>query len=173
MSRHYSAALPIAWVLLRLLVVLNWFVGAAILVLLLFMPTERWIMTAMELSPGPEAERMVMGLHAIAAIGLLTIPMNHVMLTRLLDMVGTVRRGDPFIAANAYRLRTIAWTLLALQLLGLVMSLISAAISTPENPVEIGGGFSPTAWLAVFLTFVLSRVFVEGSLMRDELEGTI
>ena len=173
MSRHYSAALPIAWVLLRIMVILNWVVGAAILVLLLFMPTERWIMSAMELTPGPEAQQVVIGLHAIAAIGLLTIPMNHVVLTRLIDMVGTVRAGDPFVAMNAYRLRAIAWTLLVLQLLGLVMSLISTAISTPEHPVEIGGGYSPIAWLAVFLTFVLSRVFAEGAMMRDELEGTI
>lgn len=48
-----SAALPIAHVLLRFLVVLNWLGGAAILVLLVAMPTERWIMSALELRPGP------------------------------------------------------------------------------------------------------------------------
>lgn len=46
-----SAALPIAHVLLRVLVVLNWLGGAAILVLLVAMPTERWIMSALELRP--------------------------------------------------------------------------------------------------------------------------
>ena len=34
MTRHYSAALPIAYVVLRLLVVLNWLLGVAILALL-------------------------------------------------------------------------------------------------------------------------------------------
>ena len=42
-----SAALPIAYVVLRILIVVNWLSGAAILALLVVMPTERWIMTAL------------------------------------------------------------------------------------------------------------------------------
>ena len=34
-------------------------------------------------------------------------------------------------------------------------------------------GFSVTGWLAVLLTFLLARVFAEGTLMRDDLEGTV
>ena len=172
-SATYSAALPIAYVALRILIVLNWLFGAAILVLLFVMPNERWIMSAFELTPGPEAERIVMGLRAIAVIGLATIPLNHIILTRLLAMVGTVRSGDPFVAANAYRLRAIAWTLLALQLLGLVIAAIVEAISTAKHPVDIDAGFSVNGWLAVLLTFILARVFAEGTLMREDLEGTV
>jgi hypothetical protein len=173
MPRTYSAALPIAFVLLRILVVLNWLMGAAILALLLVMPNERWIMSAFELPPGPEAERIVMGLRAIAVVGLTTIPLNHIVLTRLLAMVATVRAGDPFVAANAYRLRAIAWTLLTLQLLGLVIYAITEAISTREHPVDIDAGFSLNGWIAVLLTFILARVFAEGTLMREDLEGTV
>ena len=36
MSRPYSAALPIAYVVLRILIVLNWLFGAAILALLAY-----------------------------------------------------------------------------------------------------------------------------------------
>ena len=39
-----SAALPIAYVVLRILIVLNWLMGAAILALLVVMPNEQWIM---------------------------------------------------------------------------------------------------------------------------------
>ena len=39
-----SAALPIAQVVLRILIVLNWLGGAAILALLVAMPNEQWIM---------------------------------------------------------------------------------------------------------------------------------
>ena len=46
MTRSYSAALPIAYVVLRILVVLNWLLGAAILALLVALPNERWIMSA-------------------------------------------------------------------------------------------------------------------------------
>ena len=173
MTRPYSAALPIAYVVLRLLVVLNWLVGAAILALLLVMPNERWIMAAFDLSPSPEAERLVMGLRAIAIVGLVTIPINHLIFRRLLAMVETVRVGDPFVAANAARLQAIAWALLALQLLGLVIAAIARFVSTPAHPVEIDAGFSVNGWLAVLLTFVLARVFAEGTVMREELEGTV
>ena len=48
MSRSYSAALPIAFVVLRLLIILNWLVGIAILALLVVMPNEQWIMSAVD-----------------------------------------------------------------------------------------------------------------------------
>ena len=158
---------------MRILVVLNWLVGAAILALLVIMPNREWIMSALDLSPGAEAERIIWGLRAIAAVGLLTIPINHAILKRLLAMVATVRAGNPFVAANAYRLNAIAWFLLALQLLGLAIAIIARFISTPEHPVEIDGTISINGWLAVLLTFVLARVFAEGTLMREDLEGTV
>ena len=130
-------------------------------------------MSALELSPSPEAERLIMGLRAIAVLGLATIPLNYLVLKRLLAIVETVRAGDPFVAANAYRLQAIAWALLALQLLGLVIAAIAEAISTPAHPVDIDAGFSINGWLAVLLTFVLARVFAEGALMREDLEGTV
>ena len=173
MTRSYSAALPIAYVVLRLLVVLNWLVGAAILALLVVMPNEQWIMSAFKLSPSPEATRLVMGLRAIAVVGLATIPINYLILKRLLAMVETVRAGDPFVAANASRLQAIAWALLALQLLGLAIFAITKAVSTAAHPLDLDAGFSVNGWLAVLLTFVLARVFAEGARMREELEGTV
>jgi hypothetical protein len=86
-----SVAVPIAYVVLRILTVVNWLGGAAILALLVVMPKEQWIMTAFKLSPSPEAERLVMGLRAIAMLGLAAIPLNHVVLKRLLAIVKTVR----------------------------------------------------------------------------------
>jgi hypothetical protein len=173
MPRSFSAALPVAYVVLRVLVVLNWLMGAGILALLLISSNERWIMEAFQLSPSAEAERLMIGLRAIAVIGLATIPLNHLILKRLLAMVETVRAGDPFVAANASRLQAIAWTLLTLQLLGLVIFAIAETVSTPQHPLDINAGFSVNGWLAVLLTFVLARVFAEGALMREELEGTV
>ena len=173
MPRSYSAALPIAYVVLRLLVILNWLVGAAILALLLVMPNEQWIMSAFKLTPSPEAERIVWGLRGIAVVGLVSIPINYMILKRLLAMVDTVRAGDPFVAANAYRLHAIGWALVALQLLGLVVAVIVRLISTPEHPVDIEAGMSVNGWLAVLLTFILARVFAEGTLMREDLDGTV
>jgi Protein of unknown function (DUF2975) len=168
-----SAALPIAHVALRFLIVLNWLGGAAILALLVIMPNEQWIMSAFKLAPSPDASRLVMGLRAVAFFGLLAVPMHYIVLTRLLAMVETVRAGDPFVAANASRLQAIAWTLFAIQLLSLVIGAIAKAVSTPAHPLHLSAGFSISGWLAVLLTFLLARVFAEGAHMREDLEGTI
>jgi hypothetical protein len=173
MTRHYSAALPIAYIVLRILIALNWILGAAILVLLFVSPNEQWIMSAFELSPSPDTTRLIWGLRAVAAIGLLAIPLNYMMLKRLVAMVETVRAGDPFVAANAYRLQSIAWLLLVLQILSMIIGGIGEAISSPAHPVDLDAGFSANGWLAVLLIFILARVFAEGTLMRADLDGTI
>ena len=167
------AALPIAHIVLRILIFLNWLFGAAILALLVVMPNEQWIMAAFKIPPSPNADRLIMGLRAVAVLGLATIPLNYVVLKRLLAIVGTVREGDPFVAANASRLQTIAWSLLALQLFSIVIGAIGKAVSTPAHPVHLDAGFSINGWLAVLLTFLLARVFAEGTLMREDLKGTV
>jgi hypothetical protein len=175
MSRPSSSspALPISYAALRVLVVGNWLYGAAIFALLMVSAHEPWIMRAFKLSPSPEAERLVMGLRAIAVLGLGAVPFNHAVLKRLLAIVETVRAGDPFVAANASRLQAIAWVLLALQLLSFTIGAIAHAVSTPAHPLHLDAGFSISGWLAVLLTFLLARVFAEGALMREDLEGTV
>jgi len=167
------AVLPIAHVALRIVIVLNWLSGAAIVVLLAAMPTTRWIMSSLELSPSPEADRIVVGLHVIAVIGIIATPLNYLVLKRLVEMIETVRAGDPFVATNASRLQAIAWALLALQLLSLIIGAIAYAVSTPAHPLHLDAGFSINGWLAVLLTFLLARVFAEGTRMREDLEGTV
>src|SRR5687768_5551771 len=114
-----------------------------------------------------------MGLRSIAALGLVAIPLNYACLKRLLAIVETVRAGDPFVAVNADRLQTIAWALLVLQLLSVIIGAIGKSLSTPAHPVDLDAGFSINGWLAVLLTFLLARVFAEGTRMRDDLEGTV
>ena len=165
-----SAVVPVAYVVLRILIVINLLGGAAILALLVVMPNREWIMSSFKLSPSPEAERLVMGLRAIAVFGLAAIPLNHVVLKRLLAIVKTIRGGDSFVAANASRLQLIAWVLFALNLLSIVIGAIAQAVSTPAHPLDIDAGFSINGWLAVLLTFVLARVFAEGALMRKAVQ---
>lgn len=169
-----SAALPIAYVILRVLVVLNWVYGAAILAILaVSIANEPWLMRAFKLPPSPETLRIMMALRVIAAIGLGTVPLNYILLKRLLAIVNTVRIGDPFVGANAQRLQTIGWMLLTLNVLSIVIGVIAEVVSTPEYPLRLDAGFSLNGWLAVLLTFVLARVFAEGALMREDLEGTV
>lgn len=173
MARHYSAALPIAYIALRILIILNWLLGLGIAILLFAVPHEQWIMTEMNLSPSAEATRIVWGLRSVAVLGLVAVPLNYALLKRLVAMIETVRAGDPFVAANAYRLQTIAWLLLGLQILSTIIGGIGAAISSPEHPINLDAGFSVNGWIAVLLTFILARVFAEGTLMRADLDGTI
>jgi hypothetical protein len=174
MSRAKSAALPVAYVTLRILVVLNWVYGAAVLGLVVFANTyPAWFMKAIDVPASVDPEPVMIGLTAIATLGVLAVPLNHLILTRLLRMIETVSRGDPFIAANAYRLNAIAWALLGLQLLSMVIGGIGKAIASKDFPLHLDAGFSVSGWLAVILTFILARVFAEGTLMREDLEGTI
>jgi hypothetical protein len=168
-----GAALPIAHAGLRILIVLNWIGGAIILALLILLPNREWIMSAFKLAPSPDADQVIMGMRAIAGLGLVGIPLNYLILRGLLAVVETVRAGDPFVAVNADRLRAIAWTLLGLQLIGIAIGTIAKSISTPAHPIKLSAGFSVTGWLAVLLIFVLARVFEEGTLMREDLEGMV
>ena len=174
MPRHPSVALPTAYVALRTLIVLNWLFGAGILALLgsTFVDAP-WTMKAIGVSESADAGAVLMGMRAIAALGLVSIPLVYAVLTRLLAMVATVRDGDPFVPDNAHRLQGIAWVLLALQFLSLVIGGIANLISTPTHPFELDAGISVNGWLAVILTFVLARVFAEGTAMREDLQGTV
>jgi hypothetical protein len=174
MTMQQGTALPVAWITLRILIVLNWVYGTAILALLIASITsDQWTMTALGVPLSAEGRRMMIGMRAIAVLGIVTVPFNFAILKRLLAMVETVRAGDPFVAANAGRLQAIAWSLLALQVLSLMIAAIAKAVSTPDHPLHLDAGFSTTGWLAVVLTFVLARVFAEGARMREDLEGTV
>jgi hypothetical protein len=168
-----SAALPIAHVVLRVLIVGNWLIGAAFLALLVVAPHEEWIMRSFKLTPSPEAERLVMGLRIIVVLLLGAIPLNHRILKRLLAIVETVRSRDPFVPANADRLQGIAWALLILQILSIIIGAIGKAVAIPGRPLDLDAGFSISGWLAVLLIFLLARVFAEGTLMREDLAGTV
>lgn len=174
MIRPSSTALPIAYAGLRILIVLNWVYGAIVLAILVGMlAAEQWTMTALGVPPSAQSGPLIMGMRAIAALGLVAVPLNLAVLRRLVAMVMTVRAGDPFIATNASRLQAIAWLLLGQQVLSLVIGLIAKSVSTSAHPLHLDAGFSPSGWLAVILIFVLAHVFAEGTLMREDLEGTV
>src|SRR3954467_7661049 len=133
MPRPRSAALPIAYIVLRILLVLNWLYGAAVLGLVVFANSyPSWFMRAIDVPAGVDPKPIMIALTAIATLGVLAVPLNHLILTRLLRMVETVSRGDPFIRANAYRLNAIAWGLLGLQLLSTVIGAIGKAIASKQ-----------------------------------------
>jgi hypothetical protein len=172
MDRSFPAALPTARTVVRGLIVLNLLLGAGIAALLVasFIARDA-LFTALgvDVTNG----RLITGGRLIMVIGIGSAPLTHVLLTRLLAIIETVRRGDPFVAGNAARLQTTAWALFGLELLHLAVGTIAAAASSPSQPLDIDWNFSVTGWLAVLLLFVLARVFDHGTRMRDDLEGTV
>jgi len=174
MLRPSATVLPIAHLGLRILIVLNWIYGTVVFAILVgLLAAEQWTMTALGVSSAGQSVMLSMGMRTIAVLGLVAVPLQLAVLQRLVAMVLTVRSGDPFVAVNAHRLQAIAWFLLAQQLLSLAIGLVGKYVSTAAHPLHLGAGFSSSAWLAVVLTFVLARVFTEGTLMREELEGTV
>ena len=171
----YPAALTASRAMLRLLIGLNLLLGAAILAMLVTsLVAPDWLVEALGARPrGGDNPMLIPAMRALMGVGLASIPLTHIMLARLLAIVDTVGRGDPFVADNGARLQTIAWALLGLELLHLAAGAIAAIGSTPADPLDIGWSFSLTGWLAVLLLFVLARVFEEGARMRDDLEGTV
>jgi hypothetical protein len=173
MFRPVPAALTVSQIVLRILIILNWIYGAIVFAILVGMfAAERWAMTALGVPPSAQAGPLILGMRLIAALGLVGVPLNLIVLNRLLAMTDTVRAGDPFVAQNAARLQVIAWAVLGQQLLQLVIGTIAMSVSTPAHPLHIGA-FSAGGWLAVVLLFVLARVFAEGARMRSDLEGTV
>ncbi len=170
----HSTTLLATWVTLRILIVLNWILGALIFALLVIsFLAEEWTWRALGVGAVAGPERVVAGMRAIMVIGVVGTPIAYVVFSRLLRIVESVRTGEPFTMDNAGRLRTIAWALLGLELLHICVVAIASAVSTKEMPLRINGNFDLTGWLAILLLFVLAQVFLEGTRMREDLEGTV
>ncbi|MGQ0558035.1 MAG: DUF2975 domain-containing protein [Sphingosinicella sp.] len=151
--------------LLRLLVLLNLAFGAGILAMLVAsLVAQDWLLLAIGVR-GEAGPALAWGMRAVMLLGLGGVALSHLILVRLRAIVATVGAGDPFVAANAERLRAIAWALLGIALLHLA---VGAAA-----PLDIGWSFNMSGWLAVLLLFVLARVFELGTAMRADLEGTV
>ena len=170
MSRTSDNALAVARPVIQVLIVLN-ILYASIVALLLgasfFM--EGWPQRPLGIELVTTYPLAPLGLQAIIVLGLIGAGIVHTILRRLLAIVDTVRNGDPFISDNARRLQAIAWSVLAIEVLRIVIVAIAAAVWQPGHM----GGTSFTPWLSVLLLFVLARVFDEGTRMRADLEGMV
>ncbi|MDQ1450277.1 MAG: hypothetical protein QOK38_143 [Acidobacteriaceae bacterium] len=137
-----------------------------------------WIFSAqfaallLQQNAGIDVQSAMTGLRLLMLLGIAMAVATDRLLAALAQIIASAGAGDPFISANARRLQTIGWTLLALQLLdipGALLEKFFPSLGSAAPDVT----FSPGGWIAVLMVFVLSRVFAAGSAMRDELEGTV
>ena len=174
MSLPYESALGISRRVLRALVGINVVYGVAILGLLIWsLFAEELVMHALGVAPAADRGVMLRGMQLVAFIGILAVPLLHVILHRLLSIVDTVRAGDPFITDNARRLRIIAQTLFGIQVLHLLIGFVISRTRSQVQQLDLDWSFSLTPWIAVLLLFVLAGVFEHGARMRADLEGTV
>jgi hypothetical protein len=174
MPKSHPDILALSRTVLRLVIKLNLLMGVLILALLLAsLIWETFVMRALGVRPADSYPALLFGLRLIMVIGICGVPVVHFVLTRLLAIVESVSLGNPFMQANAARLQTIAWALLALELMNIAVSAIAAKASSAKVPLHFDYDFSLTPWLAVLLLFVLARVFEQGARMREDLEGTV
>jgi len=170
----HSPTLSATSITLRILIILNWVFGAFVFTMLaISFQAGNWTWRALKVGAVADHEGAAAGMRAIMVLGLIGIPLGYVVFSRLLRIVESVRTGEPFTRENAGRLRTIAWALLGLQLLHVVVAAIASAVARRGVPLRIGGHFQVGGWLAVLLLFVLAQVFLEGTRMREDLEGTV
>lgn len=165
----------LAWfgVVLRAAAVLNYvsavfFVG----VLAATVPAHGLLAVQLARKYGPTAPLAMNGMRGVMLAALVAVVIVARLLRALLAIAGSVRAGDPFVAANACRLRTVGWMLLALQLLDLGWGLSTLWFRAHHIDI-VDWQPSFTGWLAVLVAFVLARVFTLGAAMRDDLATVV
>jgi hypothetical protein len=170
MNSTSARALAVARPVILGLTVLNIFYGICIALLLVWsFFIEGWPERPLGFDLVTMHPQAPNGLRAIVALGVVGAAIAHTILRRLLAIVDTVRHGDPFILENARRLGAIAWSVLALEVLRLIIATIARVVWEPGRI----DGFSIASWFAVLMLFVLSGVFAHGARMRADLEGTV
>jgi hypothetical protein len=173
-QKRSDRPLALSRTVLRLLVKLNVVFGILIFALLVAtLIAAEPVMRALGVTPAPGGVRLIFAMRGIMVIGILAVPVVHLIYIRLLAIVETVNAGDPFVAENASRLQTIAWAIAGLELLHVGVALLADVVSAGTQEIDVGGQFSLTRWLTILLLFVLARVFDQGARMRDELAGTV
>ena len=170
-AQAFPSALSASRMAVRALIIGNLVFGCLVLGLLVAsLVAEEWVFGALGVRLDERATLIPWG-RIVMVIGIGSVPLTHVVLTRLLAIVETVRLGDPFLIENAARLKTMAWALLGLEVLHLALGGVAAAISNTQ--LDLNWTFSITRWLAVLLLFVLAQVFDDGARLREDLRGTV
>lgn len=95
---------------------------------------------------------------------------------KMRKIIASVGEGDPFIAENANRLNSMAWLLLAVEILALLVGFLRLHLANLHS----GGGerldfsvYDLTGFIVILVLFILARVFRQGAAMRADLEGTV
>ncbi len=123
--------------------------------------------------PVADAAGLLVWIMVLLAFAIMTLGAIWTILRKLLAIIGTVESGDPFVHANAVRLKAIGWIMVGVHLIGIPMAFLVNHIGDRVGEADMRGDFSITGVLSTLLVFVLAGVFERGAAMREELAGTV
>lgn len=110
---------------------------------------------------------------SIFALGIMVLGMLWTIMRKLLAIVASVELGDPFVRANAVRLKAIGWLMVGLQIVGMPLALAAGEAADLFGESDTGLDISLNGILSILLVFILAGIFERGAEMREELEGTV
>lgn len=123
--------------------------------------------------PGMNVTELMPLLLAVFALGIVVLGLIWTVMRKLLAIIASVEIGNPFIHANALRLKAIGWTMIAMQLIGIPMAILAEHAADMFGASDTGLDISLNGILAILLVFILAGIFERGAEMREELEGTV
>jgi hypothetical protein len=123
--------------------------------------------------PGIDSSSLLPGLLSIFALGIVVLGLLWTMMRKLLTIIDSVEDGNPFIKANAVRLRAIGWMMVGVQIVGLPLATAAGNVADLFGENDVGYDLPINGILAILLVFILAGIFERGAEMREELEGTV
>lgn len=123
--------------------------------------------------PGITTSNLQPSLLAVFAFGIIVLGLLWTMMRKLLVIIDSVEDGNPFIKANAVRLRAIGWIMVGIQIVGLPLATTAGNVADLFGENDVGFNFPLNGILAILLVFILAGIFERGAEMREELEGMV
>ena len=167
--------LRITRLLVYLIMGLIAFAGAVLAVVSVVLPFY-WTEALAEITtenPGLDPANLLPWLLVVFALGILLMGLIWTIMRRLLAIIDSVEDGNPFLRANAVRLKAIGWLMVAVQIIGLPLAVAAGRAADMFGESDTGVDFSLNGVLAILLVFILAGIFERGAEMREELEGTV
>lgn len=161
-----------ARIVLKALNILNWGVGVILIAFLGYMgfaAPGRLMAIARTGHPSLNPEAVVLAVRGTVLLLPVMAWLVDRILRTLVAIINTIPSGQAFTAANAVRLRRIAWFMLAIYAIDLVWGV---ALYSQLGPYS-GWSFTLSGWVASMMLFILASVWQDGVAMRDDLEGTV
>lgn len=154
--------------------VLSWGLGILLIVQAIAINTVAHdrVIRGMAARGMPFGEELIQIASLLAFLLPVMIIIVHVICRKLIAIIDSVGSNAVFSLDNAVRLRAIGWAMLAIQILDSIMGL-GVPLIGPNADQYWHWNIGVTGWFAALLLFVLAKVFEQGAVMRDELDGTI